>query len=174
MNGINYILMTYSLTSCTPVEAMTRLRAMKLSLGTCNHFLKAIVDDAEIVLPSSSEHALNIISEFITTHAKTGKVLYSVNEYDNISSKTIPKIIPNLVPQAQPVVIIPPINTPVVIKPASVIIENKSSGSNLAKAKMMYQNSVDKSRDTFVALLVKELGIPQGTATTYYYLAKKG
>lgn len=81
-----------------------------------------------------------------------------------------------------PVTIAPKPVAPVITRPKPVEntpVKGKRNrkanpNSNLSRAKNLYTNSSDKTRDTIVALFQKELGIEQGTATTYYYLAKKG
>lgn len=49
---------------------------------------------------------------------------------------------------------------------------NPNSAQNVAKR--MYAEAVDKSRDAIVKLFMETLNLPQGTATTYYYNARKG
>lgn len=45
--------------------------------------------------------------------------------------------------------------------------------SNLAVAKRLYAEAADKTRDVIVELFKEKLGLNHGTATTYYYLARK-
>lgn len=82
-------------------------------------------------------------------------------------------------PIAKPAVVqAPPIAKPAVVQAPPKVkgTRNRKANpnSNLSRAKAFYASVSDKSRDAIVALFQKELGIEQGTATTYYYLAKKG
>lgn len=93
-----------------------------------------------------------------------------------IGDPTVPVVPVSIPPQT-----VTPSNVPPTHEHPSNVVVASSVGkrgrkfdpnSNANRAIKMYAESVDKNRETVVTLFMAELGLPAGTATTYYYNAR--
>ena len=183
MNGIHYILDTYSINKTNATLAAQKVLELSLSLNTIKHFLaETITLGAEELIPilpmiDNAMQAKMLLSAIVRIglQKKLDKVSMVVFNECHEWIKTNPvqpeRIEPTVVRMITPIV--------ASVVPSKVITvkatrnRKVSTTSNLSRAKALFSNASNKSRDSIVSLFQKELGIESGTATTYYYLAKK-
>lgn len=190
MNGIHYILDTYSIKKIDIAKAVQSVNTLNISINTMKHFLAEIVtlEDGES-LPeiNDSEKVRKILAYMVQVGLQRKVEKFSLQAFHDFSNRvglTVEKREPEISVQKiiQEIQKSPKIESAEiqpVVKPAIVAQEQIKRNrkidpnSNLSRAKILYQNAIDKSRDSIVQLFQRELGIESGTATTYYYLAKK-
>lgn len=177
-------------------QAVQAVNNLQFSLGTINHFIAETIevgDDETVPKIEDLAQARATLAYIVQTGLKKKVTTFSLAAFEEFKNRAESMKIET----PQPVTLYtnqindshPPavsavekvekaqVNSPNFSAPVKVKrTRNRKANpnSNLSRAKALYSNAVDKSRDAIVALYVKELGIEQGTATTYYYLAKKG
>lgn len=196
MHGIHYVLDANHIKHDNIAKAVQAINSLPISLGTVNHFIAETIDLAEdetVPKIDDLDQARATLAYIVQTGLKKKVKTFSLDAFEEFKNRAESMKIET----PQPVTLYtnrindshhpavsavervekPQVNSP--NSPAPVKVKGTRNrkanpNSNLSRAKALYSDAVDKSRDAIVALYVKELGIEQGTATTYYYLAKKG
>lgn len=192
MHGIHCVLDANHIKHDNIVQAVQAVKDLQISLSTVNYFISQAIEvgeDETVPKIEDLAQARATLAYIVQTGLKKKVKTFSLQAFEEFKNRAesmkieTPQPITlytNRIADEKPpaIVAVEPakvqVQTPAPVKVKGTRNRKANPNSNLSRAKSLYSDAVDKSRDAIVALYVNELGIEQGTATTYYYLAKKG
>lgn len=192
MHGIHYVLDANHIKHDNIAQAVQAINNLPISLSTVNHFIAETIEvgeDESVPKIEDLNQARATLAYIVQTGLKKKVKTFSLDAFEEFKNRAenmkieTPQpvtLYTNRIADEKPpaIVAVEPVKvqvqTAAPVKVKGTRNRKANPNSNLSRAKSLYSDAVDKSRDAIVALYVNELGIEQGTATTYYYLAKKG